>query len=236
MKKVFIDIAHGGKDPGAVGNGIKEKDISLLVGPLVGKALQRHNVEVFYSRTTDVFVELIERANKANKLGVDVFVSLHCNSFSDEQAQGLETFSHPSSKNGTALAKCIQDSLIKDRLYTKDRGIKTANFSVLRNTKATAALVELGFISNKEDAEILKNKQSELAESVAKGILNFLGVKYMKEEKSTDLIKLNLHGKDIEVEGIFKDKTNYVPIRFIEDLGYKVTWKDGKVNINYRKD
>ena len=236
MKKVFLDFGHGGKDPGAIGNGLQEKDIVLSVGLLVGKVLERHNVEVYYSRTTDIFIELTERSTMANRLDVDVFVSIHCNSFGDGKAQGLETFSHPLSKNGTALAKCIQDSILKDKLHTKDRGIKTANFSVLRNTKATAALVELGFISNKEDSEILKNKQSELAESVAKGILNFLGVKYMKEEKSTDLIKLNLHGRDIEVEGIFLDKTNYVPIRFIEDLGYKVTWKDGKVNINYRKD
>ena len=242
MKKVFLDAGHGGKDPGALGNGLREKDIVLSISLKVGEVLKRHNVEVFYSRTTDVFIELIERANKANKLGVDVFVSLHCNSFSDEQAQGLETFSHPSSKNGTALAKCIQDSVLKDKLYTKNRGIKTANFSVLRNTKMTAALVELGFISNKEDSEILKNKQNKLAESVAKGILNFLGIKYIEkinkditeQKRDSDLIKINLHGEDLLVEGFNKDSINYIPIRFLEKLGYRVDWKNGKVIIEYK--
>ena len=187
MKKVFIDAGHGGKDSGATGNGIKEKDIVLSVSLKIGEVLKRHNVEVFYSRETDVFIELTERATMANQLDVDVFVSVHANAMDNDIVQGLETFSHPNSKNGTALAKCIQDSLIKDKLYTKNRGIKTANFSVLRNTKMTAALGELGFITNKEDSDILKNKQNELAESIAKGILNFLGMKYIedKEEKST---------------------------------------------------
>lgn len=178
MKKVFIDPGHGGKDPGATGNGIKEKDITLSVSLKVGNILKRHNLEVFYSRTKDEFIDLSERATMANNKGTDVFVSIHCNSFSNSQAQGLETFSYPNSKNGTALSKCIQDSLLKDRLYTKNRGLKTANFAVLRETKMTAALIEMAFISNKEDSEILKQKQNELAESVARGILNFLGIKY----------------------------------------------------------
>lgn len=192
MKKVFLDVGHGGKDPGAVGiNGLREKDINLSVSELVGKTLKKHNVEVFYSRTTDVFINLTERSRMANKLGVDVFVSIHGNKVDNEQAQGLETFSHPLSKNGAVLARCIQDSILKDKLYTKDRGIKTANFSVLRNTKMTAALVELGFLSNKEDSQILINKQYELAKSAAKGILNFLGIKYIeKVEEKTESNKL----------------------------------------------
>ncbi|SHF15774.1 N-acetylmuramoyl-L-alanine amidase, partial [Tissierella praeacuta DSM 18095] len=62
MVKVHIDFGHGGKDPGAVGNGLKEKDITLAVGLKIGEILKRHNVEVSYSRTTDTFIELSDRA------------------------------------------------------------------------------------------------------------------------------------------------------------------------------
>lgn len=243
MKKVFIDPGHGGKDPGAVGiNGLREKDIVLSVSLLIGEVLKRHNVGVFYSRIQDEFIELSERAKMANRIGVDAFVSVHCNSFSNPQAQGLETFSHPSSKNGIALAKCIQDSILNDKLYTKNRGLKTANFAVLRLTSMTSTLVELGFISNVEDVDILKNKQNELAEGVAKGILNFLGIKYIplkaREEDEDNKIKVRIKGKLHHFDGVFTEKTNYVSVRQIaETLGYKVDWdsKNKEVLINLRR-
>ncbi|NLI90212.1 MAG: N-acetylmuramoyl-L-alanine amidase [Epulopiscium sp.] len=178
MKIVHLDYGHGGHDPGAVGNGLKEKDIVLSVGNKVTAILKNHGVKVTHSRTTDVFVELRDRAQMANKAKADILASLHCNSYSDPNAQGVETFSYPGSGAGKLLAKSVQDNIIKDKLYTKDRGIKTANFAVLRHTQMPACLVELGFISNKEDAAILKNKQDELASAVAKGLLNNLGVAY----------------------------------------------------------
>ena len=228
---VHLDAGHGGEDPGAVDN-VVEKDVILPVTLEAGRMLTNYNVKVVYSRTTDMFIALSKRSEMANNNNADVFVSIHANAATNKQAQGVETFSYPNSKNGSILARHVQDSILKDKLYTKDRGIKTANFSVLRNTKATAILVELAFVTNIEDSDILKQKQKELAGSIAKGVLNFLGVRYMVEDKKdTDLIKLNLHGQDMQVEGIRTDNTNYVPIRFIEQLGYSVTWKDGKVQI-----
>lgn len=178
MKIVHLDYGHGGKDPGALGNGVNEKDIVLSVGGKVTKILEQHNVKVVHSRTTDVFVELHERANMANRAKADVFVSIHCNAFSDPNAQGVEVFSYPNSTDGKKLAQRILDGIIKDKLYTKNRGLKTANFAVIRLTKMTAALVELGFITNVSDSRILKNKQDELAVAVAKGILDYLGIAY----------------------------------------------------------
>lgn len=179
MVKVFIDPGHGGKDPGALGNGLQEKNINLSVALRVGDILKRHGIEVEYSRTTDVFVELRDRAKKANDNSADIFVSIHVNSFNNSVAQGVETFSYTGNAKGAQLAKSIQDSLIRDKLYTRNRGIKTANFAVLRLTKMPAALVELGFITNPEDANILRNRQDELATAVAKGILKNLGVEYI---------------------------------------------------------
>ncbi|WMM26808.1 N-acetylmuramoyl-L-alanine amidase [Tissierella sp. MB52-C2] len=181
--KVFLDAGHGGKDPGALGNGLQEKDIALSVTLKVGEILKRHNVEVIYSRTTDVFLELSERTNLANKANADIFVSIHCNAAENVNAKGVETFSYPNSTKGTALAKCIQDSILQSKIYTLNRGIKTANFAVLRQSNMPSALVELAFITNIDDFKILKDKQEELALAVAKGILNYLGVKYIEKTK-----------------------------------------------------
>jgi N-acetylmuramoyl-L-alanine amidase len=234
--KLFLDPGHGGKDSGALGNGLQEKDIALSVTLKVGEMLKRHNVEVLYSRTTDVFLELSERTNLANKANADIFVSIHCNAAENVDGKGIETFSYPNSSKGIALAKCIQDSILQSKVYTLNRGIKTANFAVLRQSNMPSALVELAFITNIDDSKILKDKQEELALAVARGILNYLGVKYM--ESKSNLIKMNLHGKDLEVEGIIeksnKGSTNYIPVRFLEEFGYKVGYKDGKVIIEYK--
>lgn len=185
MTKVHIDAGHGGKDPGATGNGLREKDITLSVSLAVGKILQRHGVQVSYSRTKDVFLSLSDRAKQANNNKSDLFVSIHTNAFTDTKVQGLETFSYPNSKNGAKLAKNIQDSILNAKLYNRNRGTKTANFAVLRQTKMPAALVELGFITNIQDAAMLKSRQNEFANAVAKGILSYLGVKYVPEATTT---------------------------------------------------
>ena len=89
---VVLDAGHGGHDPGNLGNGYKEKDIALNVTLMVGKALEENkNIKVIYTRKTDVFIELRERANIANKAKADLFVSIHCNAH-NSGAHGTETF------------------------------------------------------------------------------------------------------------------------------------------------
>lgn len=178
MAKVFLDAGHGGKDPGALGNGLQEKDIALSVTLKVGNILANHGVTVGYSRTTDVFLELADRAIRANNFGANVFVSVHCNAFSDTSAKGVETYSYPGSTTGANLSKSIQNSIIASGVYTVNRGTKTADFAVLRLTNMPAALVELAFITNAQDADILRNRQNDLAVAVSKGILNYLGIPY----------------------------------------------------------
>jgi N-acetylmuramoyl-L-alanine amidase len=176
--KVFLDAGHGGKDPGALGNGMQEKNITLPVTLEIGEILKRHGVTVGYTRTTDTFMELSDRANKANNFGADIFVSIHCNAFNNSSAKGVETYSHIGSVKGSRLARSIQNSILSSKLYTVNRGTKTANFAVLRLTNMPAALVEMAFITNGEDANILKNRQNELAIAIAKGILSYLGILY----------------------------------------------------------
>ena len=178
MAKVFLDAGHGGKDPGALGNGLQEKDIALSVTLKIGNILANHGVTVGYSRTTDVFLELADRATRANNFGANVFVSIHCNAFSDTSAKGVETYSYPGSTTGANLSKSIQNNIIASGAYTVDRGTKTADFAVLRLTNMPAALVELAFITNAQDATILISRQNDLAVAVSKGILNYLGIPY----------------------------------------------------------
>ena len=184
MAKVFLDAGHGGRDPGAGGNGIQEKNITLPVTLKIGDILKNHDVNVGYSRTTDIFVELEDRASLANNFGANVFVSVHCNAATNTSAKGIETFSYPGSTSGGKLSKDVHDSIISEGVYTTDRGTKTANFAVLRETNMPAALIETAFISNAQDANILKNRQDELALTIAKGILKNLGVKYVKKGES----------------------------------------------------
>ena len=217
MNKVFIDAGHGGKDPGATGQGLREKDIALSITLKVGKILERHGVKVSYSRKTDKFVELSQRAQMANRARADVFVSLHCNAFNDSSAQGLETYSFPGSKSGAELAQNIHNKIIKAKIYSRNRGTKTARFAVLRQTKMPAALVEMGFITNSQDASLLKSKQSDFAVAIAKGILNYLGIAYKAPQAPT-----SPSGKLYRVQvGAYRNKDNADRlVRELKSKGY----------------
>ncbi len=95
IKTVVIDPGHGGKDPGAIGvTKTKEKDVVLTVGLLLGKKIKKAfpDIKIIYTRSTDEFIGLAERASKANKAGADLFISLHCNAAGNKQAYGLETW------------------------------------------------------------------------------------------------------------------------------------------------
>jgi N-acetylmuramoyl-L-alanine amidase len=95
VKRVVIDAGHGGKDPGAVGaNGLKEKDVCLNVALKLGKYIEENikDVQVIYTRKTDVFIELHERANIANRKNADLFISIHVNASTNKEAYGAETY------------------------------------------------------------------------------------------------------------------------------------------------
>lgn len=167
--RIFIDPGHGGKDPGACNGKFKEKDIVLDIGLMLGEQLSKEGHEVAYSRTTDSFVSLAERVNKSNRFKADVFISLHCNAFSAPNAQGVETYYYKTSSKGKELAAKIQQGIIDNSLYSKNRGIKPGNFYVLRNTKAIAVLVELGFITNEVDLGFILKNKNELSRAVVEG-------------------------------------------------------------------
>lgn len=240
MKKVFIDAGHGGKDPGAIGNGLQEKDITLSIALKIGEILKRHNIEVVYSRTTDVFLDLTTRAVKANNTKADAFVSVHVNSATNKTATGLEVWTSKGQTKGDILATAIGEQLQRDFpniAFRKDMSDgdldKEENFTVLTKTNMAAALVEYMFIVNPSDAQILRTKQADFAESTAKGILNYLGIKY----RVTDVIKLNILNKNVEIPGFNKNNTNYITLEgkdipistVLEALGLTVTGRGNEV-------
>lgn len=178
--RVCLDAGHGGYDPGAIGpTGVREKDVTLAITLKLGRILKQNGIDVVYTRTSDIVSwpsnetkDLQKRCDIANNANVQYFVAIHANSASISEAKGTEVYYSPGSINGEKLAKSIQDEVVKaTELY--NRGVKTANFYVLRNTNAPAALVETGFISNTTEENLLKSDafQEKMAQAIAKGIL-----------------------------------------------------------------
>lgn len=173
---IVIDPGHGGDRPGACYEGIMEKDIDLDVSLKLVSILQNQGFQVIMTRSTDVEVGLYERADLANAAGADVFVSLHSNAAENRSDyQGIYTYYHPSSNRGARLAQAIQTPLCQITGGI-DRGIKDADFVVLRETDMCAVLVEMGFMTNHEELMRLVDDdyQQLLAQGIARGIVDYL--------------------------------------------------------------
>ncbi|MEB3342432.1 N-acetylmuramoyl-L-alanine amidase [Okeania sp.] len=174
---IVIDPGHGGPtDLGGVGfNGIREKDIVLPISLEVAKILEQNNIQVLLTRETDRDLDLPPRAEFANRVGADLFVSIHANaiSMSRPDVNGLETFYYES---GLVLAQYIQNSMLQAFPTMNNRGVKQARFYVLRKTEMTAALVEVGFVTGNYDWRILADpaQRSRMAQAIARGILEYV--------------------------------------------------------------
>ncbi len=181
---IVIDPGHGGKDPGAIGYNLKEKDVVLDTGLRLKKLLAKTPFTVKYTRETDVFVELVDRVALAKRVNGDVFVSIHANSFNGS-ANGSETYyygnsraTNPNIDDSKMLAAKIQDRLVV-AMKTIDRGDKHGNFHVIRENTMPAILVELAFIDNKSDNAKLASPtyRQEAAEAIYLGIVDYYKAK-----------------------------------------------------------
>ncbi|RKD75265.1 N-acetylmuramoyl-L-alanine amidase [Sinobaca qinghaiensis] len=167
---IAIDPGHGGSDPGAVGNGLQEKDVVLDIGRRVEQKLNAAGSNVVMTRSNDVYVGLERRAQIANSANADSFVSIHANAFNGA-ASGSETFYYSGSRDGAELAGLIQEEMVK-ALGTADRGSRDGNFSVIRNTSMPAVLAETAFIDEPSDAAKLRS--SAFREAAASAIVRGL--------------------------------------------------------------
>ena len=176
--KIFVDAGHNysGYGTGAVGNGLKEQDITFYIADILKDLLVSNGHSVKMSRNklkdnvgTTVADGLRKRATMANEWGADLFISIHTNAFNGN-AKGTETYVYSATSKSVSYAERINDAIVKN-LGTVDRGVKVrSDLAVLRHTKMPALLVETAFIDNKDDALLLKNKQNEFAMAIFEGI------------------------------------------------------------------
>ncbi len=176
MARFLFDIGHGGSDSGAVNGSRYEKNDVLRLALEVGKNMAHNGHVVEYTRTTDQTLSLSARSYMENKGSYDYFISFHRDSFSNKDANGVTVFTYLgySGKKDGQLAKNICDNIVKVTGYY-NRGVKEADFHVLRETKCSAVLIECGFISNMKDNNTFDSKFSEMAKAIADGICKTAG-------------------------------------------------------------
>lgn len=185
--KIFLDPGHGGHDPGAIGAKSKEAENVLKVALALEKKVKAQGHEVKLSRRTDTYLTLTQRANLANAWGADVFISLHDNSAVNRTATGFETFifNGSVSANTVKLQKSLHEVIIKG-IGLRDRGMKRANFAVIRLTDMPAVLIEYGFISNPDDEKVIAFEIEKQAQLTLEGINNFFGVTTITPKPPTE--------------------------------------------------
>ena len=173
--KVCIDPGHGGSDPGAIGRQpsvLREKDFTLSVSLLLEQHLAGRGHGAILTRRQDRTLSLAARANFANRFEADLFVSIHANAALIPEAEGMEVFHFPGSQNGRNVARPVLRSMMAAFPGHRNRGVKEANFAVLRLTGMPAVLVECEFLTNPEQLRFLKNpaNQEGLARAIAEAI------------------------------------------------------------------
>ena len=183
--KVFISAGHGGSDPGAVANGVKEKDLNLSIALACRDMLEKNGVSVKMSRTKDENDPVGEEVKECNAYAPDLAVSIHNNAGGGD---GGEVFYHHGGGKGKTLAENILAEMVK--VGQNSRGIKTRvnsqgkdYYAFIRNTSAPAVIVECAFVDNATDLKILASESliKSMGEAIAKGILKTLGVEIQGE-------------------------------------------------------
>lgn len=189
-KVIVIDPGHGGVDGGAVGKGeIVEKEIALDIALMLREYLQGSGAFVVMTRETDRDLapedmkgysrrkthDLYKRLEIINKPDHDLFISIHLNAVPSSRWRGAQTFFNPANEESRTLSRFIQDELRKNLGNTDRLARKLTNVFLLKEAKIPGAIVEVGFLSNPDEAELLRQKdyQNKIAVSVYQGILRY---------------------------------------------------------------
>jgi N-acetylmuramoyl-L-alanine amidase len=237
---VVIDPGHGGVDPGALGRRTKEKDVNMSVSKLLASMIKEAHpeVKVIFTRTTDVKIPLVERADIANRANADLFISIHSNAAKSKTANGCETFTLGAGSSVEAkaaamyenevilsednfeeiykgfdprssesyiifelirnhdmelsaeIAQMVQSGMVKNsKLF--NRGVSSAGFLVLHRTVMPSILVELGFITNTNDENVISSKegQKKLAKGIFEGFSKYYEIYGKNKDKKTTTAK-----------------------------------------------
>jgi N-acetylmuramoyl-L-alanine amidase len=207
--KIMLDAGHGYSTDGKRSpDGLREYEFNRAVANYARDLLQEYeNVTVYFAHSDKRDVPLQERTNKANHLKVDCYVSIHANAYGNtwNDVGGIETYVHVSKPpEATKLAEKIQRILVIST-GLRDRGVKTADFHVLRETKMTAVLVECGFMTNREEVKLLRSDtyRRTCAEAIVKGIAD----QYKLKKKFVQLPPITKGFYKVQV-GAFKELKN----------------------------
>lgn len=231
--KVFIDAGHNDSkwDTGAEGNGLKEQDITFAVSKKLSDMLQAVGVSTKLSRAkktdvlgTDMNTSLSARSKMANDWGADIYISIHCNAFGNTSAHGTEVYTYNTSSKIYSLAQNIC-SAICNGLGTFKRGTKTASYAVLKNTNMPAMLIELAFITNPSDAQLLKNKQDDFAKAIFNEICKNYNIKKVLET-TADIVN------DLASRGIITNKQLWTSKCAPNSNAYWLAYKGANMTTN----
>lgn len=175
---VVVDPGHGGRDPGAVGNGLQEKHIVLDISRQVASILQQNGIQVVMTRYDDREVDLRPRVQLAQRVNATLFVSIHANAISLNRpdVNGVETYYYATGAN---LARAIHNTILGN-IRMRDRRVRRARFYVLRHTSMPSVLVETGFVTGAEDAPQLASPvfRRQMAQAIASGIIQYVRQNY----------------------------------------------------------
>ncbi|WP_213422650.1 N-acetylmuramoyl-L-alanine amidase [Bhargavaea massiliensis] len=234
--KVVVDPGHGGHDSGALGNGLAEKDLNLKLSLMINQKLNAsYVVNTKMTRDSDIFLSLTERTDLANAWGADLLVSVHHNSGG---GSGYEDYIH--SRNATAKDREVQNEINKEvqkvlnRYGLKNRGKKSANFHVLRESGMTSILLEILFVDNPTDAAYLRNNNfmNDMASAITLGIAQALDLP-LKANASAPSIGSGgaEHASGIsvrELNGTFESTVNNLNVRTGNTTQYRSLGKLSK--------
>lgn len=175
MPLVVLDAGHGGANPGAVYQGRQEKDDALALTLAIGRILEDRGVDVYYTRTTDIYESPLQKAQEGNQVGADYFVSIHRNSSPyPNQYSGVESLVYNRYGAAARMAANINQQL--EAVGFLNQGVnERTNLVVLNRTQMPAVLVEVGFINTDADNQLFDAQFDEIARAIAEGILITVG-------------------------------------------------------------
>lgn len=217
QKKVYLGVGHGGKDPGAVAFGRKEKDMALDIAKATRDELVRHGVLVMLSRESDVSENLAARIKECNAFKPDLAADIHLNAGGGD---GAEVFHSKADTSDDVLARNILDEMTK--IGQNSRGLKVKllsngmdYFGFVRQVLCDSVLVECAFIDNKNDVKIVDTlaERRIMGIAIAKGILRTLNIAYIEPVEDDEFFP---------AKGYFKKGDSGKNIERINDFYYKV--------------
>lgn len=176
---IVLDAGHGGSDPGTIGKftGVKEKDLALTAVNALKDELEKNGFEVLLTRTNDTRVELLQRTDLANEVNADLFISIHYNAAEATSANGIEVLYYPDEQGvKQEFAKTLFTELIRETGATARGVVKRPLLVVPRETKMPSALIEMGFVSNRDEEIKVQNKDylSVQVKAIAQAVMIYL--------------------------------------------------------------